>query len=285
MQIKFKDSVEYDASKYKFEANEERNFELKSFNISKDWKPAELRKKRVQRFGFGYIVYLIVSAPYIFVNSHKKDKGKYVFSHIYQRIINTFGFYRVHYGEYEEPYNSLTKNKYIRGHWFWKELVFKMDGVARNELRVITPLSKENENYLNKISECNSVGVHIRRGDYVTLGLIVCDLDYYRKCMDIMAGKVDDPVFFIFSDDIPWVKKNLNTQYNIIYIDNNNPSPEDMRLLYSCKHFIMSNSTFSWWGAYLGDFENKIVLVPKYWSAKKIKSPLIYDGWIAIENM
>lgn len=86
---------------------------------------------------------------------------------------------------------------------------------------------------------------------------------------------VKNPTFFIFSDDISWVKTNLKFKGSeLIFIDNNNSSPEDMRLLYSCNHFIMSNSTFSWWGAYLGKYPNKKVIVPEFWSIKKKKVPL-----------
>lgn len=102
------------------------------------------------------------------------------------------------------------------------------------------------------------MGVHIRRGDYVKLGLVVCDIHYYERCMQKMMDIVKNPTFFIFSDDISWVKTNLKFKGSeLIFIDNNNSSPEDMRLLYSCNHFIMSNSTFSWWGAYLGKYPNK----------------------------
>ena len=95
-----------------------------------------------------------------------------------------------------------------------------------------------------------------------------------------------DAVFFIFSDDIPWVKENLKVNASLIFVDNNNPSPEDMRLLYNCNHFIMSNSTFSWWGAFLGNYLQKKVIVPLYWDVKDLttESPLIAKNWIKVDN-
>ena len=281
LEEKFQEPVKYDVSKYKFEANECRNFELQSFNIRQEWQPCKLNKNRFLRFGPGYGVYLLVTAPYIRINNKRKKQGKnYIGSSLYQKIINTFGFYRVHYGEYEEPNKSLSKTKYVRGHWFWTDLVQRMDHIVREELRVITPVSIDNQEILDQMKVANSVGVHIRRGDYVQLGLVICDIAYYTRCMKKMTELVDNPTFFVFSDDIPWVKENLKPPYNVVFVDNNNSAPEDMRLLYSCNHFIMSNSTFSWWGAYLGDCPDKKVIVPEIWSKGGKKSKLILEDWI-----
>lgn len=281
----FKDSVSYDISKYKFESCEEREFELKSFAINANWKKEILHKNRFQRFGFGYLLYLTVTIPYLQVRKRIHKKNSQIDS-IYQTLINSFGFYRVHYGNYKISHRTIFKNKYIRGHWFWKEMVAEMRDVLNKELQVVTPLNATNKNFLEQIKSANSVGVHIRRGDYVTLGLIACNIKYYEACIKRMSEIENNAVFFIFSDDIPWVKDNLKVEAPLVFIDNNNPSPEDMRLLYSCNHFIMSNSTFSWWGAFLGKCPSKKVMCPRYWDIKNMKkeSSLIFDEWIKIDN-
>lgn len=284
----FNETVYFDISKYKFESSENREFELFSFNINPNWQELPLKKNRISRLGLQYILYCIITAPYILLNSYLVKKNKRTrFNSLYQRLINLIGFYRVHYGKYNKPRKSLFPTKTIRGHWFWPEMVEKIDSIIRKELQVICPISESNAKFLYQIQHTNSVGVHIRRGDYVKLGLVVCDIHYYERCIKKMTDLVEDPTFFIFSDDIPWVKQNLriSNDTKIVYIDNNNPSPEDMRLLYSCNHFIMSNSTFSWWGAYLGNYQEKKVIVPEYWSIKKKRSSLILDNWIIERNL
>lgn len=286
MERKFHESVCIDCSKYEYESIEFRDFELQHFNISPDWKYAKTKKNRFLRYGINYIFYLLTTFLYLRINKMRSKGNKDIIgAKAYQWITNRLGFYRVHYNEKLFLYDSFGKKKYVRGMWFYLDIVCSLKENLKKELSVKEKPSPDNQVILEQICSNESVGVHIRRGDYVTLGLVVCDLNYYRKCMAIIAEKVENPIFFIFSDDIQWVKENLNTQYNVVYVDNNNSSPEDMRLLYSCKHFIMSNSTFSWWGAYLGNYENKIVLVPKYWNVKKKKSDLILDDWIAIENI
>ena len=281
LEEKFNEPVEYDISKYKFEKNEIRAFELSFFNIDNDWVEAEPRKLRVMRYGWKYMLYLAVTFPYLKINNFtKRKKNKYVLAHTYQKIINHLGFYRVHFNEYDEPIKYSDKTKYIRGQWFYIDVVRQMDKVIRKELRVITPISEKNQSILEQIRNSNSVAVHIRRGDYVTLGLVICDISYYKRCMEKMATMVDNPVFFIFSDDIQWVKENLVTEYKTVFVDNNNPAPEDMRLMYSCDHFIMSNSTFSWWGAYLGDNPEKKVIIPEVWAVGSKRSLFVLDEWI-----
>lgn len=283
----FNEPVFFDISKYKFESNEEREFELFSFNLNHQWKQLPLKRNRISRMGLQYILYCIITAPYIKLNSYRiKNQKNTIFNNAYQKLINSIGFYRVHYGPYKIPHKSIYPVKTIRGHWFWPEMVKKMDTIIRKELKVIKPISETNQAFLNQIKTTNSVGVHIRRGDYVTLGLVVCDINYYIKCIEKMKTLTNNPVFFIFSDDIKWVKENLKLKdTQLVFIDNNNSSPDDMRLLYSCNHFIMSNSTFSWWGAYLGECPNKKVIVPEFWSIKKKKSSLILDEWIVERNL
>ena len=284
----FNETVYFDISKYKFESSENREFELFSFNINPNWKELPLKKNRISRLGFQYILYCMITAPYILLNSYLVKKNKRTrFNNLYQKLINLIGFYRVHYGMYKNPRKSLFPTKTIRGHWFWPEMVEKIDPIIRKELQVIRPMSESNAKFLYQIQNSNSVGVHIRRGDYVKLGLVVCDIHYYERCINKMIELVENPTFFIFSDDIPWVKQNLKTNHDtkLVFIDNDNPSPEDMRLLYNCNHFIMSNSTFSWWGAYLGNYQEKKVIVPEYWSIKKKKSSLILDSWIIERNL
>ena len=138
------------------------------------------------------------------------------------------------------------------------------------------------------ISQTNSVSLHIRRGDYVsnqktnqTHG--TCDLDYYQRCITEIEKEVENPYFFVFSDEIEWVKENLKINHPAEYVDQNtgDKSYEDMRLMSQCKHNVIANSSFSWWGAWLNSYPDKIVFAPKRWFAsdKHNTKDLIPEGW------
>lgn len=140
-----------------------------------------------------------------------------------------------------------------------------------------------------EIKNSNSVSLHIRRGDYVALskskkGHALCPISYYKKAIENIAQKIHNPRFFIFSDDIQWVKENLAIKYNAEYIDFNRDYPErDIILMKHCKHNIIANSSFSWWGAWLNENPNKIVIAPKRWMNNLESSDdLIEPNWIKI---
>jgi len=116
----------------------------------------------------------------------------------------------------------------------------------------------------------NSVGIHVRRGDYVYDSTVstahgVCSLDYYRDAVSYIQGKVNDPVFFVFSDDMEWVKAELKPLGRFIFVDHNNGENgfEDLRLISRCRHQVIANSSFSWWGAWLNPGSGKIVVAPR----------------------
>lgn len=287
LQNKFKCAVVYDISKYQTEKIEYRYFELNSFYIPKEWMQDKISNGRIKRFGYRYIIYSPLTYAYVYMRKFLKgNMTQYVLDKIYLSCINFIGIHRCHFGNYTDPSLSLLSPILIYGQWIWRDMVKSQEQELKNKIKVITPLSSSNTNFLNQIKSTNSVGVHIRRGDYVTLGLIACNIKYYEACINKMKNLEKDAVFFIFSDDIPWVKENLKVDAPLVFVDNNNPSPEDMRLLYSCNHFIMSNSTFSWWGAFLGNCPTKKVMVPKYWDIKNMKkeSKLILDEWIKVDN-
>ena len=147
------------------------------------------------------------------------------------------------------------------------------DSQIRKEFRVSVPPSTENAAMIRELSECESVCVHVRRGDYLSTRLDVCGYEYYSAAMRYIAGRVNNPVYYFFSNthaDIDWLKENWKFPgFNVKYVDLNNPDYEELRLMYSCRHFIIANSSFSWWGSYLSDNPVKIVCAPSEWSAEK----------------
>lgn len=175
------------------------------------------------------------------------------------------GFFSVNSRKYVEPIYAGKYINYYSG-MFQSEHYFKdYEGIIRDELKVGAPVSKECIELKKILEECNSVCVHIRRGDYLKKQLYcVCDEEYFDEAIDLMKSKVSDARFFFFSDDPEWVsKKYQGDEYTVV--DMNNQDYEDLFLMYHCKHFIISNSTFSWWAQYLSENKKKIVIAPSHW--------------------
>lgn len=149
----------------------------------------------------------------------------------------------------------------------------------------------ENLMLMTKIKSITAVSIHIRRGDYLTMPSAIeyheiCSLDYYYKAIEFILLKINDPYFFIFSDEPQWVIDNLKLDYPFQIITHNvkEMSFEDMRLMSVCKHNIIANSSFSWWGAWLNQNPNKIVIAPKRWFKDSTidTTDLIPKDWIRI---
>lgn len=125
------------------------------------------------------------------------------------------------------------------------------------------------------LKNAETVALHVRRGDYVRLQLAQSWEGYYQKAIDIIKREVKNPVFLVFSDDIDWVRQRFEGQADIYYISNGTYKDyEELLIMSKCKHMIISNSTFSFWGAWLNQHTDKIVLVPK-----KASPVFTYDNW------
>jgi len=140
------------------------------------------------------------------------------------------------------------------------------------------------------IKSNESVAIHIRRGDYLTAENIelfgrVCTKEYFEKAISLIEQKIEDPHFYIFSNDIPWVQANLKfKKYTIIDFNSGKNSWKDMALMSKCKHNIISNSTFSWWGAYLNSNPGKIVISPSKYLNNDIKTDFYPENWTRLSD-
>lgn len=149
------------------------------------------------------------------------------------------------------------------------------------------PISKKNLVLLSRMRETNSISLSIRRGDFVDnvdVGKLhqVCTINYYMHAWEYMRNHVKDPVLFIFSNDIEWVKKNLNFGVETHYESGNDPSWEVLELMSNCKHFIISNSSFNWWAQYKSKNPAKIVVAPQRWWNSPLVPDIFMDNWILI---
>jgi hypothetical protein len=148
--------------------------------------------------------------------------------------------------------------------------------------------SNNNKKLSTVLKEEISVSCHIRRGDYLLEpNFCVCTPDYYERAIALMNERVNPSIYCIFSDDIAWCKENISTivgNRRIVFVDWNKGenSYRDMQLMSLCKHNIIANSSFSWWGAWLNQNPNKVVMAPELWMRNKIVNNPICDNWVKI---
>ncbi|HAQ17676.1 MAG TPA: alpha-1,2-fucosyltransferase [Prolixibacteraceae bacterium] len=189
------------------------------------------------------------------------------------------------------PNLNLLDDKTVKYYWgyFQSEKYFNsISEFIRSEFKFRLPLDEKNLFLSQKIRSENAVSVHIRRGDYLSNNYFkgICTTDYYKNAIKYLLSKEQNLIFYFFSDDIKWVKLNILMNINCEYIDwNVGPdSYKDMQLMSLCKHNIIANSSFSWWGAWLNTNENKIVVSPNKWDNKKNNKidSIIPDTWIRI---
>lgn len=168
--------------------------------------------------------------------------------------------------KYSPKVYSTGKNSYFDGYWQTTQYVDKVSDILIKEFRLTDSLSEQSEVVNKEINKSESVSIHIRRGDY-TKNNHTLPVDYYKKSVEEIESRIEDPQYYIFSDDINWVRNNLKINGNCTYIDHNGAETayEDLILMSSCNHNIIANSTFSWWGAWLNQHRSAIVLAPEIW--------------------
>lgn len=191
---------------------------------------------------------------------------------------------------YNAGFDSTGNGTYLKGYWQSERYFKSVEAVLRADLKIVTPPSPVNAAILAELAERPAISLHIRRGDYVqnartnaTHG--TCSLDYYRRALDLIAARMSEkPVIFAFSDDPAWMRENLVLPYEMRVMDQNGSDRnyEDLRLMSACRHHIIANSSFSWWGAWLNPSVDKIVVAPKNWFANpKMENPDICPpSWI-----
>ena len=178
----------------------------------------------------------------------------------------------------------VFKNKFVYLDGYWQnELYFS--NIREVLLRELSPINSMNDlgcDYLELINKSNSVSLHVRRGDYLNLKNInVLDVDYYMKAVEHIRKNVEKPTFFIFSDDLDWCKKSLGFLDGCIYVDQTQTEIDDLKLMSFCRHNIIANSSFSWWGAWLNQNPKKTVIAPKDWMLNDPgSSNVILSDWV-----
>lgn len=179
-----------------------------------------------------------------------------------------------------------NKNVYLAGYWQSEQYFANIKDIIRNDLKFKIEQQISNLDLYKEITGSNSVSLHIRGKDYLTNPLYSrCDAKYYMDAIDIISRTNSKLKIFIFTDDIDSIYQNYKELLGFSEIVNVeadfNSDALDLLLMSKCKHNVIANSSFSWWGAWLNNNTNKIVIAPKKWfnSSHYSNKSLIPASW------
>jgi hypothetical protein len=212
-------------------------------------------------------------------------------AHLISKPFCEYNVVRERFFHFDARIPSLSDDTYLDGYWQSERYFSDIKDVIRREFTFKSEPDPENQRMAKMILPTNAVSLHIRRGDYVsdpTTNKVhgVCSAEYYNRAVKLIVSKVSRPHFFIFSDDQEWVRKNLRLDYQVTYVTHNlgDRSLEDLRLMSLCRYHIIANSSFSWWGAWLNQNSEKVVIAPAQWfnQFKADTRDLLPDSWIKL---
>lgn len=207
-----------------------------------------------------------------------------------QPILNINGLYvGLVSGDARIHHNSRTQNVYATGYWENPTYFNSIKDKIKKEFSPKYELLPHNADLLHEIMTTNSVCVSIRRGDFLARGNEkhnVCTEKYFYEAEKIIAGLFDAYKLFIFSDDVEWCRQNMHFEGQVVFENNNGDDPvwEKIRLMSACKHFIISNSSFSWWAQYLSNSPDKIVIAPRPWKKNDYRDYLYDESFILLNG-
>ena len=192
----------------------------------------------------------------------------------------------------ESILEKTPTNAYLHGSWQSYKYVELFEKDLREKFSLKRELiSKQSIDFVSSLTDKNSVSIQVRLKDYVENSSTreiynVCDDNYYRRCIDVIRQKVARPKFFVFSDDPEKAREiDIFKNFNIVDINKNSGSWNDLYLMSKCSHNIIANSTFGWWSAWLNNNKKKCVLTPETWFANGLETTdLIPPSWKKIKN-
>ncbi|RLB88588.1 MAG: alpha-1,2-fucosyltransferase [Deltaproteobacteria bacterium] len=210
----------------------------------------------------------------------------------FMAVFRCRGFVVEPHAHYWPGIKKVPRDCYLYGYWQSEKYFNEVAPVIRADFRFKSPLTGKNADFAAQMGQVNAVSLHVRRGDYVTNPKTMamhglCSIDYYQAAIGYIVERVEQPCFFIFSDDISWVKEHLKINFPCQYVSHNcgTESYNDMHLMSLCRHHIIANSSFSWWGAWLNPREDKIVVAPQNWFANNMNNNIkdrFPCGWVLL---
>lgn len=205
---------------------------------------------------------------------------------LYFNLLNKFGklfWLETEYIKVNFEKLNKYKNIYVNGFWQSPKYFDDIKEILQNEFKSKESILKENEELYEVINSTNSVCLSIRRGDYITNKKItkryyLCDENYFMRATKEIEKLEKDIVLICFSDDIKWVKENVSFNFPTYYESGKDTVSQKLLLMSSCKNFILSNSSFSWWAQYLAN-NTKNILAPSKWYYDGSGKDIYQDEW------
>lgn len=199
--------------------------------------------------------------------------------------------FREKYFHFDSAMLDVRAPVYLDGYFQSEKYFLEYKNLIASEFTVATPPCALAQEMLEQMATHNAICMHVRRGDYVANATAqvfhgLCTLDYYHQALRIVADGVPNPHCYVFSDDPHWVRSNFLCEFPMSIVDIHGPNEahEDLRLMAACEHFVIANSSLSWWGAWLGGCPQKRIVAPKDWFQSSANDPkdLIPDHWVRI---
>ncbi len=173
------------------------------------------------------------------------------------------------YYQFDPSFLTLPDGTYLDGGWQSPKYFAGYEDVIQKDFTLKNPIPEKTEALVAEIRNSESVCVHLRRGDFLKVALhTVCDEDYYKRGIAEVAKHTSFEKIYVFSDDIAWCRENLSLGYPTEFVSDDYSgfkSTGHMYLMSQCKYFVIANSSFSWWSAWLSKRAGKLVIAPKHW--------------------
>ena len=194
---------------------------------------------------------------------------------------------------YDPSLRTLHEPVCLVGYWQSERYFIDIADRIRADFTLAQPMSDDNSRLLELARSAGSVGLHVRRGDFVSLNDAaqvhgLCSVDYYRRAISLVRNRCPECHFLVFSDDPEWARAELPLDPSAVFVTGNEQRPEqDLALMSACKHHIIANSSFSWWAGWLGYSPDQIVIAPSPWyaSAKLDARDLAVSRWQYINRL
>jgi len=189
----------------------------------------------------------------------------------------------------ELPYSPLPATVYLRAYWQAAGYAQGVEARLRQDLLFQdAPQGKDAEVLAMIAASRCPVSVHLRRGDYLVGPGLALPIAYYQSAWTTMLAEFDGVEFFVFSDDMEFARAHLPAGAPRHFVSHNDgwTAYNDLRLMSACRHHIIANSSFSWWGAWMNPDADKVVVAPKYWrnTPDSYYPDLFPEGWRLLEN-
>lgn len=210
---------------------------------------------------------------------------------LWRKLRPRFRFVAERHLHFDESVLNLPDNVCLFGYWPSAKYFQDVEPIIRSEFTVKEPPSDENASLIAAMHGVQSVSLHVRRGDYVQNPYVnrihgTCTPAYYAAAVAHISARVPEPYFFVFSDNLAWVRQQLPLPHPVQYVGHNQGSKsyEDLRLMTHCRHHVIANSGFSWWGAWLDPRPDKIVCAPSRWfaDAPYDTKDILPEGWVKL---